>query len=128
MNNELVLDEKKQFIEEIKRWVILDSQLKIVNEKTKKMREMKSDLSEKICKYSDDNNISNNKIKITDGELRFYEKKEYTPLTFGYIEKSLTDIVKDKEQVEYIIQYLKQNREVKSSQDIRRTYYKPMNR
>ena len=128
MNNELVLDDKKQFIEDIKRWVILDSQLKIVNEKTKKMREMKSDLSEKICKYSDDNNISNNKIKITDGELRFYEKKEYTPLTFGYIEKSLTDIVKDKEQVEYIIQYLKQNREVKSSQDIRRTYYTPMNR
>ena len=53
-----------------------------------------------------------------------YEKKEYSPLTFSYVEESLAKILADKSQVDYIIQYLKSNREIKSSPDIRRTYKK----
>ena len=113
---------KTKFIENIKRWVLIDSQLKIVNEKTKKMREIKHDTSAEICKYMNDNNLSKNKIGISDGELRIYEKKEYSPLTFGYIEKCLGELITDKLQVEYIIKYLKDNREITSSSDIKRTY------
>ena len=116
---------KTQFIENIKRWVLIDSQLKIVNEKTKKMREMKRDSSEQICKYVTDRNLTNNKIGISDGDLRFYEKKEYSPLTFGYIEKCLGELISDKKQVDYIIQHLKDNREITTSLDIKRTYSKP---
>jgi len=116
---------KTQFIENIKRWVLIDSQLKIVNEKTKKMREMKRDSSEQICKYVTDRNLTNNKIGISDGDLRFYEKKEYSPLTFGYIEKCLGELISDKKQVDYIIQHLKDNREITTSIDIKRTYSKP---
>ena len=116
---------KNQFIESVKKWVIVDSQLKIVNEKTKKMRTMKNELTEGICKYATENNLSQNKIGISDGELRFYEKKEYTTLTFGYIEKCLAELIQDKKQVDYIIHYLKENRETASSPDIRRTYNEP---
>jgi hypothetical protein len=116
---------KTQFIENIKRWVLIDSQMKIVNEKTKKMREMKRDSSEQICKYVTERNLTNNKIGISDGELRFYEKKEYSPLTFGYIEKCLGELITDKKQVDYIIQHLKDNREITTSIDIKRTYSKP---
>jgi hypothetical protein len=68
--------------------------------------------------------MTHTKIEISDGELKMYEKKEYSPLTFTYIEESLAKILTDKSQVDYIIQFLKQNREVKSSVDIRRTLYK----
>ena len=64
--------------------------------------------------------IANNTIKITDGELRFYEKKEYSPLTFGYIEKSLGKIISDKTQLDYVIKFLKENREITTSIDIKR--------
>jgi len=109
---------KTQLIEDVQRWVLIDSQLKIINEKTKKLRDMKHGLTDNICKYMEDK--SQTKIGITDGELRIYEKKDYSPLTFGYIEAKLTEIIHDKDKVEYIVKYLRENREIKLSKDIRR--------
>ena len=58
---------------------------------------------------------------ITDGELRIYEKKDYSPITFGYIEKCLAEIIPDKSQVDFIIDHLKEKREITISKEIRRT-------
>jgi hypothetical protein len=120
--NVIVKQPKNQFIENVQKWVLIDNQLKIVNEKTKKMREMKNSLSEDICKYMNDNDLINKKIGITNGELRIVEKKDYSPLTYGYIEKKLEEIIPDKSHVEFIIQYLKDNREITVSQEIRSNY------
>ena len=113
--------------ENITLWVLLDTQLKTINEKTKKMREKKNELSQNICKYIIDNNIKN-KIKIKDGEhlaeIRMYDKKEYSALTFGYIESCLKKLIHDEEQVEYVIEFLKENRGITSSPDIRKTIEK----
>ena len=122
--NVIVKQPKSQFVENVQKWVLVDSQLKIVNEKTKKMREMKNTLSEEICNYMIENNLNNKKIGITNGELRLVEKKEYSPLSYGYVEKRLTEIIADKSHVEYIIQYLKDNREITVLNEIRGTYNK----
>ena len=115
---------KPEFIEKVKKWVVMDSQLKIVNEKTKQLREMKSQLNHQICDFMNNHNLEKNKITISDGELRLYEKKEYSTITFGYIQRCLADLIKDDTQVEFIIQYLKDNREVTTSSDIKRIYKK----
>jgi len=122
--NTVVIEPKKQFVENIQKWVILDKQLKLVNEKTKEIRENKHRLTNDICDYIQNKNLSSTKIEISDGELKMYEKKEYSPLTFTYIEESLAKILTDKSQVDYVIEFLKKNREVKSSVDIRKTLYK----
>lgn len=124
-HNALVNTNSKQsFTENVQKWVILDKQLKLIHEKTKDIRETKQKLTEDICNYIQNKNISNTKIEISDGDLKMYEKKDYSPLTFTYIEDSLAKILSDKSQVEYIINFLKSNREIKSSLDIRRTYKK----
>lgn len=122
MNSLVPINPKQQFVENIKNWVILDSQMKIINEKVKKIRENKTQLSESICNYMKENDLLENKIGITDGELRIYEKKEYSPLSFTYIEKCLAEIIDDKKQLDYVIQYLKQKREITNTLDIKRTY------
>ena len=122
--NNVAIEPKKQFVENIQKWVILDKQLKLIHEKTKEIRENKNKITNDICDYIQTKNLSNTKIEISDGELKMYEKKDYSPLTFSYIEESLAKILIDKSQVDYIIQFLKQNREIKSSIDIRRTYHK----
>jgi DNA primase catalytic subunit len=114
---------REEFIENIKKWITIDSQLKTVNEKTKKMRDIKNELSEKICNYKD-NNAINNTIKITDGELRFYQKKEQTPLSFGYIENCLEQILTDQTQIDFVMDYIKDNREVNIITDIKRIYHR----
>jgi len=123
-NTSIVIEPKTQFVENIQKWVILDKQLKLINEKTKEIRENKHRLTNDICGYIQNKSLSNTKIEISDGELKMYEKKEYSPLTFTYIEESLAKILTDKSQVDYIIEFLKKNREIKNSVDIRRTYHK----
>jgi hypothetical protein len=54
--------------------------------------------------------------------LRIFEKKEYTGLTFGYLEKCLGELIADKSQVEYIIKYLKDKREMNIVYELKRTY------
>lgn len=118
------ITDKSQLISKIQRWVLLDSQLKIVNDKTKQLREMRSQLNSQISQYMLQNNMSNTKIDISDGDLRICEKKDYSSITFGYIERCLDELISDKNQVEYIIKYLKDNREVNVSNELKRTYKK----
>jgi hypothetical protein len=110
---------KAQLINDVQRWVLADTQLKQLTEKIKQMREVKSAANANIMLYMKQTNYNGN-IKISDGELRIYEKKEYSPLTYSYIEKCLAKIIPDETHVEYIIQYLKENREVTINQDIKR--------
>ena len=121
MNN---INEKSEFVENVQKWVSVDSQLKMINEKTKIIRDNKHELTGKITRYVDTNGIRDSKVEISDGTLRFCEKKEYAPLTFGYIEESLTKLIPNKENVDKIIKHLKDNRDIKTSPDIRRTFTK----
>jgi len=109
---------------DISQWVLLDSQLKIIHEKTKKLRERKQELSERICNYVKQHNM-NNKIKIKEGDnnatLHIYEKREYPALTYGFLEECLKKIIHSEEEVEYIIEFLKSNREITTTVDIRKT-------
>jgi hypothetical protein len=113
-----------EFVNNIKQWVTLDSQLKIVNEKTRIMRETKAELNSKICSFVNDNSINHKHIEISDGTLKFYKRKEYEPLTYGYLEKSLQKIIPNQKHIEHILTHLKENRGVVVHDDIRRNYSK----
>lgn len=112
---------RDDFIADVQKWALLDAQLKIVNEKTRKMRELKNTLTKQICDYIDTNQLRTT-IGLNDGELRIYEKREYSPLSYSYIEECLKSIIKNQEHIDYIIKYLKDNREIKITKDIRRTF------
>ena len=124
--NEIVeMDEEKQnFIENIKKWVAIDTQLKNNNEKVKKARETKNQLLSNIYEYIDKKSLKDTKIEISDGELKFYEKREYQPISFTYVEECLDKIIPDKKQVEYIMNYIHENRDVKITKEIRRNFSK----
>ena len=121
-NTEQSLQVQDPFVSKVKRWVILDTQLKMVQEKVKTMREEKQHLSTEICDYLDKNNMAHKKIGIHDRDLRVYEKKEYSPLTFTFLETHLATLMTDPTQVDFVIDYLKDHREIKSVLDIKRTY------
>jgi len=114
--------DKKEFIENVKKWVLIDNYLKQLNDKKQSFREQKQQLSKNIIQYMKTKKIENSTIEISDGEIRLYNKKDYSNLTFTYIESCLADIIPDKSHVEYIIQYLKDHREIKDEIDIRRLY------
>ena len=113
---------KDNFTEQVKKWVLLDTQLKMVQEKVKKMRDEKNELGTTICNYLEKSGNAHRKIMIHDGNLKVYEKKDYSPLTFSFLEQHLGKIMTDPQQVDFVIQYLKEQRDVKISSDLKRNY------
>jgi hypothetical protein len=116
--------EKEQLLKNINDWVNIDNKLKYISEKVKPLREKKNELSREITEYYKTNNLDDKKININGNSLNIYEKKEYSALTYNYIEKCLGDIITDKKHIDYIISYLKEHREIKTVTDIRRSYNK----
>ena len=113
---------QQEFIKAVKHWVSLDNQLRIFNERIREAREAKSILTQQIYQYTEDNNFTNPSIEISDGELIVCDKREYSSLSFSYIDKCLTKLVKDPAHVDRIIHALKENREQYVVPDIRRIY------
>lgn len=120
MDKQVVSSDKDNLIKCIQNYVTIDDNLKLINEKTKLLKEKKGKLSKAICSYVEENNINKN-IKISDGILKISERKDYTPLSYGYIEDCLAEIIHDENKVAYIIDFLKENREIKTSLEIKRT-------
>jgi hypothetical protein len=110
------------FQENIKKWVQLDSQLKVINDKAKDVRTQRNELSDDIFDFVETNNLSASTIKISDGKLKFAQTKQTAPISLGFLENCLSEIIKNEEQVTKIMEYIKQQREVKYVADIKRVY------
>lgn len=108
------------FENNIKRWVQLDNQIKIYNDKIKQLRDEKSKITDELIGQAEENNYINSVIQITDGRLKFNTSKVQPPLTFKYIEEILGNTIKDPNAIETIIKRLKDNRETKYVQEIKR--------
>lgn len=117
-SNQIDKTPKQRFIENIQKWSQIENRLKIINENTKKLRTMKTELSDSICEYMKENNLADKKISICGGELRIVEKKEYTPLSFTYVELCLDNIIADPDQVQFIMNYIRDQRDVTVYQEL----------
>ena len=111
-----------EFTNLIKEWVTIDNRLRELNLQTKNLREKKNDVNTVVINYIKNNNLDNAIIKISDGSLKFNNTNISQPLTFRYINECLNDIIDDKNQVELIINHIKNKRNVKTIMDIKRNY------
>lgn len=106
----------------IQNWVELDNELKKLNERAKDIRTRKNDIEDKIMTYVEDNNMNNSVVNITDGKLKFCETKQTSPLTLGFLEKCLSEVIANQGQVKQIVDYIKSKRETKMVPEIKRYY------
>lgn len=106
----------------IQSWVELDNELKKVNDRVKDIRARRNDLEDKIMDYVQDNDMNNNIVTISDGKLKFCETKQTSPITLGFLEKCLGEIIANQQQVKQIIEYIKTKREQKVVPEIKRYY------
>ena len=110
------------FSENIKEWVSIDTEIRKLNEMIKTKREKKHDILKNIIEYKNDNNLNNTLIRISDGSLKFIFTKQFQPITYCYIKDCLKEIIDDEDQIDFIINYLKEKRNYKVVEDIKRIY------
>lgn len=108
------------FEQNIQKWVSLDNKIKILNDNLNQLREQRAELSKSLYNYAERNNLNNANIQISDGKLKFVTNKVSNPLSFKYVEKSLGEIISNEEQVKKIVNYLKEHREFKTVQELKR--------
>jgi len=109
------------FEQNIQQWVSIDNQLKIYNDKIRELRERRSDVTEAIMEQqATDKNLPKSVIQISDGKLKITESRVPEPLTYKYLEKCLSEIIKSEEQVTQIMDYVKKKREIKVVSEIKR--------
>lgn len=121
VGKEVAILDKTKFVENIQKWVVIDTQIKRINEKMQEIRKNRSELVGEITEYVTKNGLNNATVEISDGELTFVEKREYPALTYSYLEECLSEIMSDKKQIQYILQYMKDNRKIKTAMEIKRT-------
>lgn len=110
------------FENNIKEWVGCDNEIKHLNEKLKPLRERRNFLCNDIFNYVHEKQINNASIKISDGNLKFTTIKVQPALTFKFIEQCLGEIINEEDKVKQIINYIKDKRESKYVEEIKRFY------
>ena len=104
----------------LQQWVLIDNQIKTYIDKIKELREKKDILEKTAIQIANNNQLINSPIKLTNSNLKIVNTKISSPLTFKYLEKSLGEIIKNSDQLERIIKYIKNNRDIKIIQEIKR--------
>jgi len=112
------------FEDNIKKWVLIDNQIKQYAAHIKSLREQKNGLSDIIIAHAVDQNLSHNTVEITDGSLKFQNVKVTAPLNFKFMAKCLNECISDEDQVKLLVTYIKEKREVKYVAEIKRMYAK----
>ena len=108
----------------IKRWVELDNKIKLTSDEVRDIRTEKSVINDEILEIVEEKQLSKATVNISDGKLKFVQSKHTAPLTLAYIEKCLSNLITNGNQVEQIMTYIKKNRETKTTMDIKRVYNK----
>ena len=112
------------FEERIKSWVTIDNQIRLHNDKLKELRTQRNQITDTVTSYLEENSLENAKIEITGGSIGFIQNRLVPPLSLKYVEKCLSDVIADPEQVKQIMDYIKSNRDIKFSPDLKRVYEK----
>ena len=110
------------FDKQIQNWIELDNKLKKINSEIKSMREIKNDLEASIMDVVNNKKLLNTSIATMDGRLRFIETKTSNPLSLTFIEQCLHEIIPNSSQVQHILKYIKDKREIKINPEIKRYY------
>ena len=110
------------FDKQIQKWIELDNKLKKINNEIKITREMKNDLEASIMEIVNNKKLLNTSISTIDGRLRFVETKSSNPLSLTFVEQCLHEIIPNASQVQHILKYIKEKREIKINPEIKRYY------
>ena len=115
-------EEYQAFKQSVFLWKQLSESLTEKNDEIKKIRATKNDAENKILEYMSNHNALDKPIKLSkDGKDKIIvsKKRDYGTLTFSYVEECLEKILSKREEVDYILDYLHNNREVRETACLR---------
>ena len=108
------------FDKQIQKWIEMDNKIKKINAELKTLREGKNDIETSLMETVNNKKLLNTSLSLPDGRLRFVETKTTNPISLTFIEKYLNELIPNKSQVQHILKYMKDKREIKTNLEIKR--------
>ena len=121
----------------VKDWVTVDNRIKSLSEQLKDLRNTKKAYEDNMVTWANSNTSDDGSgrpvqrpvIRISDGKLRFVETRQTAPLSLKYVEQRLKILLENStpnasEMVALIMKDLKDHRETKVVQEVKRVYDK----
>lgn len=112
-------EEKNLFQKQIKEYINIEDEIEQLNAKMKLLREQKQKVHQNISSTIVKNQWMNKNIQMDNYKLCMVEKKQYSSITFSYLEETLHKIIPDENELKYLMKYLKDNRSVKNINELR---------
>ena len=86
-------------------WVSIDNKIKNLKDQMNALKEDKKTLTYKIL--TEENDLENTTIQISDGRLRVQNVRYTQPLTLKYVHRCLSECIEDENYVNQIFEYIK---------------------
>jgi len=100
----------------IQQWTSINDKINQLSEQMKILRHQRTTLDKHITEYATTRNIE--EIKIANTHLKIVNSNIAGSLTFRYLEKCLSDIIKNETHVKQIIEYIKRTRPITTNKHI----------
>ena len=115
--------------DKIKKWVMLDNQVKQLYNKMKLLKDEKNELTNSLIEHFDNANKKYPIINISDGKLSFIEVKQPNALSYKFLEQCLIDYFKINSNnndvnnnIKVIMELIKSKRTYTLNKTIKRVY------
>lgn len=106
--------------QKLQQWLAYDSQVHRQQQLLKELREKRDLIEKQLTTVLDKKQLSNIMLNCGDARIKYGMCKETQPLSFRLLEQCLREIISNDEQVEQIISYVKEKREVKMVGSLKR--------
>lgn len=111
------------FQDNVRQYVILDNQIRELNNRMKSLREKKCIYNQEIINYIENNNLEQSTIKINDGQLNFVTLQQNQILSYKYLELCFNKFFKNQPDIsKSLINFIKNERQIKYIKEIKRSY------
>lgn len=104
------------FSQRVKHFLRLDEEIHVLQDQLKELRKQKSTTEEQIMATMVERKWST--IDTGKSVMSMTEKKHFSSLSYTYLEKTLSQIIPDKDQIDYVMKYVKDNRDFKIRPEI----------
>ena len=115
--------------DKIKKWVMLDNQVKQLYNKMQLLKNEKNELTNSLIEHFDNANKKYPIINISDGKLSFVEVKQPNALSYKFLEQCLIDYFKinsnnngANNNIKLILELIKSKRTYTLNKTIKRVY------
>ena len=116
--------------DKIKKWVVLDNQVKQLHTQMQVLKDEKDELTNSLIDYFDNANKKYPTINISDGRLNFVQVKQPNALSYKFLEQCLSDYFKtndtkynsEESNIKLILEFIKSKRTYMLNKTIKRIY------